>query len=221
MLSTDEAKVYYDSFGSKQDSQGFYEDPATNLLIEHADFPEATAIFEFGIGTGRFADKLLSSILPPSCSYSGVDVSTTMINIAEKRLRKYGARAVARVSLGSTKLSEDSNSYDRFISNYVLDLLSDQEASAVVDDAYRVLRTAGLLCMVSLTMGRTLPSRVVSSIWHTIYRINAKLVGGCRPIELRHHLSESNWTIECCKTVSAFGITSEVVVARKLPVPSA
>jgi len=33
------AKQYYDHFGSKQDSQGFYEDRALDDLVAHAVIP--------------------------------------------------------------------------------------------------------------------------------------------------------------------------------------
>ena len=33
MLSRDEAKAFYDRFGAKQDSQGFYEDRALEDLV--------------------------------------------------------------------------------------------------------------------------------------------------------------------------------------------
>ena len=51
MLSRDEAKAFYDRFGAKQDSQGFYEDRALEDLMEHVDVDEAEAGFEFGCGT--------------------------------------------------------------------------------------------------------------------------------------------------------------------------
>jgi ubiquinone/menaquinone biosynthesis C-methylase UbiE len=220
MLSTEEAKKYYDKFGSKQDSQGFYEDSATEMLIRHGRFEEAKSVFEFGIGTGRFAEKLLSSHLASDSHYSGVDISPTMIGLARERLRKYDGRATVQLSYGSPTLEENTNSYDRFVSNYVLDLLSEQNAVSMVEEAFRILRPDGLLCMASLTFGKTLLTRMVSSIWHAVYRINAAIVGGCRPIELTDFILESKWATELRTTVSAFGITSEIIVARKLVVPA-
>jgi len=37
-LTSSEARAYYDKFGKKQDTQGFYEDPALDDLIAHAGF---------------------------------------------------------------------------------------------------------------------------------------------------------------------------------------
>jgi SAM-dependent methyltransferase len=62
-LSHDEARRAYDRIGSLQDSQAFYEDVATSLLLQHGDFPSARSVFEFGCGTGRFAQRLLEEQL--------------------------------------------------------------------------------------------------------------------------------------------------------------
>jgi hypothetical protein len=36
ILTRKQTKAFYDRFGSKQDKQAFYEDPATRVLIEQA-----------------------------------------------------------------------------------------------------------------------------------------------------------------------------------------
>lgn len=216
MLSHEEARSYYDRFGSKQDSQSFYEDPATNLLIDHAGFEEAHSIFEFGVGTGRFAQRVLAAHTPPDCRYRGIDISPTMVGIAKGRLQEYGQRVSIELSRGEPSLSEDDNRYDRFVTNYVLDLMSQDDGSALIDEAYRVLQAGGLLCLVSLANGRTLPTRIVSAIWTGIYKVNARIVGGCRPIDLSPMVSGPRWHVEYRTTLASFGLTSEILVGRKL-----
>lgn len=56
--------AYYDRFGDKQDKQGFYEDIALAELVRYGRFEEATRVVEFGCGTGRFAERLLTDHLP-------------------------------------------------------------------------------------------------------------------------------------------------------------
>ena len=60
-LTPSEARTFYDKFGEKQDTQGFYENPALEDLIVHADFQHAQKVFEFGCGTGKFAERLLQA----------------------------------------------------------------------------------------------------------------------------------------------------------------
>lgn len=86
----DEAKAFYDWFGLRQDSQRFYEGPAVADLITHADFHEARSMFEFGCGTGRLTERLLSDYLPSGCRYRAVDISSTMVRLARERLAHLG-----------------------------------------------------------------------------------------------------------------------------------
>ncbi len=63
-LTRERARVFYNRLGGRQDSQAYYEDPATNDLVAHAAFGEAQAVVEFGCGTGRFAEQLLDEQFP-------------------------------------------------------------------------------------------------------------------------------------------------------------
>ncbi len=215
-LSTEEARAFYDRFGAKQDKQAFYEDCATNLLIANGKFAEATAVLEFGCGTGRFAARLLSDHLSPACTYLGLDSSTTMQQLASERLRPWENRAEARLSDGSTRLEVTDASVDRIVSNYVLDLLSVEAIDAFLNEAHRTLQPDGRLCLTGLTFGAHLSSRLLIAGWRTVHWMRPALVGGCRPLELRDHLDRDSWRIEFREVVTAYGIPSEVVVAQRL-----
>ena len=96
-LTASEAEAYYNRFGKKQDSQGFYEDPALDDLIAHANFQDAQRVFEFGCGTGKFAARLLAEHLPTSATYLGCDVSPVMIGHAAETRSLFRARKSASV----------------------------------------------------------------------------------------------------------------------------
>ncbi len=212
ILTASEAQAYYDRFGKKQDSQGFYEDPALDDLITHASFQDAQRVFEFGCGTGKLAARLLAEYLPGSATYIGCDVSPVMISIAEERLTAYSERARLFHSNGTVHFPLSDHSADRVISSYVLDLLSDRDIRAVFMEAYRVLIPGGRLCLASLTKGITMTSRIVSSIWMAVFRMRPSIVGGCRPICLDAYIEEDRWQLEHRKVLTPFGVPSEVVV---------
>jgi len=215
-LTTPEARVFYDRFGAKQDTQAFYEDRALDALIAHADFQHAYAVFEFGCGTGRLAQRLLGTVLPDQCRYVGVDLSVTMVELARERLKPWASRATVAQSDGLVPPEYRVGSYDRFVSTYVLDLMSDEAIQAVLADAHRVLGDGGSLCVVGLTHGRGPVTTLVSSAWKLIHRVHPELVGGCRPIALRDFLAEDRWRVRHHAVVSAWGITSEAVVAVRI-----
>ncbi len=214
-FSQQEAKTYYDRFGSKQDTQAYYEDPATDDLVAHAAFEEAQAVFEFGCGTGRFAERLLERYLPSSATYLGVDISTTMVELAQARLRRFGTRAVVRVTDGSPFTDVQPASCDRVVSNFVFDLLPEEDIRSVVTASHRALNAGGLLCLVSLTPGFTMLTRLVAGVVTALHGLRPSLVGGCRPIELLDYLPEQAWHLRYPNKVASYGIPSAVVIAAK------
>ena len=215
MLSYQQAKSFYDRFGKKQDRQGFYEDVATEALIRNAKFDRAGAVLEFGCGTGRFAELLLERHLPADARYLGVDISDTMVALARERLNRFGQRARVYLSDGSPRLDFEAASFDRFVSNYVLDLLTHEDNRTVIQEAGRVLSEGGLLGITSLTHGFSAVSRVVAGIWTATHAIRPTLVGGCRPIRLRELVTEQEWRIRFDERISCYGVPSEILVAEK------
>lgn len=216
MFSPEQARRFYDRFGKKQDSQAFYENPALDRMIHFSDFAEAQKIVEFGCGTGRFALRLFDECLPNDAGYRGFDISATMVDIAKRRLDGFKNRASVTLTSGSVELPPEDGSCDRFISNYVLDLLPAEQISAVINEAYRILSSNGLLCVTSLTFGKGPISRAIIAIWRTLHSANPYLVGGCRPIELARFISGQQWEIKNNQTVVSWGIPSDVLVARCL-----
>ncbi|MEJ2439832.1 MAG: class I SAM-dependent methyltransferase [Gammaproteobacteria bacterium] len=212
VLTPAQARKFYDRFGSKQDTQAFYEDVALDTLIAHADLAKANAVFEFGCGTGRFAVKLLSEYLPESASYLGMDVSTTMTELATQRLSQYNGRASVIQSDGKIAFPLADQSVDRVISTYVLDLLSEKDISQFIGEAHRVLRPGGKLCLVSLTRGCTMASRAITGIWSLLFRLSASMVGGCRPIQLVSFIDRHRWSIEYHDLLTQFGVPSEILI---------
>ena len=212
VLDTSAARAYYDRFGKKQDSQGFYEDPALDDLIAQADFPGSQRVFEFGCGTGKFAGRLLAKHLPASASYLGCDISPVMISLARSRLETYGARAQVALSDGGVQFPIPDRSVDRVVSSYVLDLLSETDIGHFFSESHRVLTPGGRLCLASLTKGVTLPSRIVSSLWTSAFRLSPALVGGCRPIRLDAFVDPSEWQFLHRRVLTPFGVPSEVLI---------
>ncbi len=212
-LSTEQAKKYYDNFGAKQDSQGFYENKPIHILFKEGEFEKAQKIFEFGCGTGKKASELLDHIVPETCTYTGQDISDTMVELAHQNLEQWKERVTVRKTDGTTQLPEAENTFDRFYSTYVLDLLPPEKIQEVVQEAKRVLQPEGKLCLVGITKGKNIRSKIVSSGWTLIFKVHASTVGGCRPINLLDYVKESDWTIQFHTKVTAKLIASEILIA--------
>jgi ubiquinone/menaquinone biosynthesis C-methylase UbiE len=212
-LSHTKVEQFYDGHGAKQDGAGYYENATWNDLIAHAKLDEVSSIFEFGGGTGKFAELLLSEHLHQTATYWGCDVSSSMVGLSKKRLEKFGERVHIWKSSGEFTFSLPDESVDVFVSNYVLDILSDDEIKTVIDEAQRILKKGGLLCLTGLTHGKGLLSKLWTAFWHLRFMINPQWVGGCRPVALLNFLSE--WDVLYRNVLVARAISSEVVLARK------
>lgn len=215
ILSHAEARRVYDRIGRLQDTQAFYEDVATSRLLQHGDFSSARSVFEFGCGTGRFAQRLLEGKLPPEARYRGVDLSPRMIGIASSRLQPWKARAEVRLTEGGRPHDEPTASCDRFVSNYVFDLLAIEEIEAVLQEAHRMLQPGGLLCTVGLSTGIDPASRAVARAWSWVQSLAPALVGGCRPVDVRPLLARGRWKLRHHSKLARFAVTSECLVAER------
>lgn len=213
-FSREDARRFYDRFGAKQDRQGFYEDAALNVLIQHGGFSVAQSILEIGCGTGKLAARLLSDYLPASALYVGIDISDTMAGLATERLKPWAERSEILVSSGDFDFSRHGGPFDRVVITYVLDLLGDGEIADALIAARAATREGGLLCVSGLTQGTGLFSTMTSMLWTWVHRMKPSLVGGCRPLVLCDLIPEAQWRIVHREVVVSATVPSEVLVAE-------
>ncbi len=211
-LSPEQAGDVYDRIGRLQDWQAFYEGPAIRDLEAHGGFGSARAVLELGCGTGAFARRLLTDLLPDDATYLGVDVSPRMVRLASARLRPFGERAEVRQVSGRPPLPGADGAYDRVVAVYVVDLLPEALARDLLAESARVLTRDGRLCLVSLTTGATPAARAVCAAWTAVWERSPALVGGCRPTDLLPLLG-GDWRVAHAANVTAWAVTSQVVVA--------
>ncbi|MDP2480710.1 MAG: class I SAM-dependent methyltransferase [Candidatus Palauibacterales bacterium] len=216
ILTHAQARACYDRIGAWQDTQRFYEGPAVREVVRYGGFESAGSVLELGCGTGRLAETLLDRRLEREARYVGLDVSPTMVGLTRARLARFEDRARVLLTDGSPELPFEAGSFDRYLSTYVLDLLSPSDIRTVLAEAHRVLVEGGRLALVSLTHGATRPARAIETIWTRIHAWRPALVGGCRPLDLRALVSGQGWTVQHRAVVTAFGISSEVLVAMRV-----
>ena len=215
-LSPAAARRVYDRIGRLQDSQAFYEDKAIDEIVAHADLNLAHSVFEFGCGTGRFGERLLSRHLPPDATYCATDVSPVMVGLARRRLVPFGERATVRLTTGAPPADEPPAAHDRFFAHFVLDLLSDEQIRAVIAAAHRLLRPDGLLGLSSLAPGFTPASRLFIRVWTRIHSFRPAWVGGCRPLDLASQLPATHWRIRHHARMMSWGVPLAAIVAERL-----
>ena len=108
-------------------AEAWYEDPALDDLCATAGFEDARSVFELGVGTGRFAERLLSSHMPDEASYTGLDLSPVMVSLARSRLERFGTALPDRGERRTDAYSAQRRAVDRVVAAFVLDLLTGEE----------------------------------------------------------------------------------------------
>ena len=136
-----------------------------------------------------------------------------MVRLAKERLARFGPRATVEKSDGG-RIDCPDDAFDRFICTFVLDLLSDVDAQAVMREARRVLIAGGLAGLVSLTAGKRPIARMITTVWNGLRTVSPMLVG-LTPVEILRLVPAPDWKIEHHNVVTPFGIPCEIVVARK------
>jgi SAM-dependent methyltransferase len=213
-LTRQQARDFYDRFGRRHDRQSPYARRPINRLVELANFGAAEAVVDFGCGTGAFAQRLMEKELPGNATYAGFDLSETMVELTRRRLVPYGARVSVTRTDGRPRIPLPPDSCDRFVSNYVLDLLPIGDITRTLDQAYKLLRPDGLLCLTSLTFGTNALSKLTIAAWRGFHSLRPSLVGGCRPISLSDYLGPASWKVLHSTTVIGFGVPTQVLVAQ-------
>ena len=224
-LSRAEARAVYDRFAEKghiggKDASSGYGGPAVRALLTFAAFSDAKTVLDYGCGQGKLAEVVLAS--HSELHWRGVDQSPKMVERARERLQPFGDRA--KVELLESGLPEDVDvppgSVDRFVSTYVLDLLSERDMFAVLDQAKQSLHPQrGVLLLAGITWGYWDSFRTffMTVVWNLLYRITRKTVGGCRPQNIEPYLKANGWTIVRSARTLPQGfpwMVSEVICAR-------
>jgi SAM-dependent methyltransferase len=136
-----------------------------------------------------------------------------MVALTGARLRGWPSRAaVVRVD-GRNRWPLPDRSTDRVVCVYVLDLLAPADIETFFAEAARVLRPDGLVAVASLTPAPGGPAHLISSGWLRLWRLNPRLTGGCRPVDLASRLP-TGWSVRTDQTITSFGITSAVMIAE-------
>jgi ubiquinone/menaquinone biosynthesis C-methylase UbiE len=214
-VTHEQARRIYDRIGRWQDTRPVSERRAMRRLADLCRFEQARDVVEFGCGTGRFAARLLRTRLSAEARYVGFDVSPTMLDLAREALAPWAPRARVLLSDGAVSLPFDDGAFDRFVSTYVVDLLSPDDIALLLAEAHRVLRPGGALGLASLTSGLTPSSRILTSLWQRLWSVRPWLVGGCRPVRLAELLPTGRWTVQHHETVTRHALASEVLMAER------
>ncbi len=183
------------------------ETRAHNLCLELAAIQDGEAVLEVPVGTGLAFEKILSA--NPSGRNEGIDLTEAMLIRAERRATKSGSDNY-RLRIGDAyDLDFPDNDFDILVSNYLFNLLPQQDFGAVLNEFKRVLRPGGRLVMINMTKGE----HWCNDGWDWLYRIKPAWIGACRGVLILPHVQASGYSQINREYVSQLTFPSEVLYA--------
>ncbi len=217
--TTQAVRGFYNRFGSKQDAQAWYEDPAVDRMLAQSGLETSRAVLEIGCGTGRLAMRLLQGLMPADATYTGIDLSQTMVGLTKERTWPWRQRVTLHEGSVQTQVSLPPESFDHIVSAFVFDIFSPEQIRDTLALSHRWLRPRGRLCLVSLAPGQTPVTAAVSKAWSVLHRVSPLTVGGCRPVALAPFVQAPQWHTLHHSQVATYGLNAEVLVAERMTTP--
>lgn len=207
----EEAKQYYDRISRYYDYlTRVFERKYAEMALECLSIVEGETVLEIGFGTGHCLKRIAESIGQRGKVY-GIDISSGMIEITKKRLKKAGLVGRAELYCGdAATLLFDDNTFDAVFMSFTLELFDTPEIPQVLRQIKRVLKPEGRLGITS--MSKENGESIFLRIYEWIHNKWPKYID-CRPIYVEQSLREAGYNIKSKKKISLFRLPGEVVIA--------
>ncbi len=185
------------------------ETKARQRCLELAQIRDGEAVLEVAVGTGlTFAEILKQN---PAGRNEGIDLTPTMLERAERRAARTGARNYQLHVGNAYHLEFADNTFDLVVNNFMFDLLPEKDFPVVLAEFKRVLRPGGRLVLVNMAKGE----HWYNGLWETIYQINPAWLGGCRGVALLNDVRALGFQNTRRETLSQMTFPAEIVYGIK------
>jgi phosphatidylethanolamine/phosphatidyl-N-methylethanolamine N-methyltransferase len=145
------AKVYDLTFGPTLH-------PGRLQAIQRMDIQPGERVLEVGVGTG-----INLSLYPKTCSVTGIDFSSSMLEKARERTARKGIRGVRLLQMDAGDLKFADGSFDIVYAPYLISVVPDPVK--VAQEMRRVCRSGGRIIFLNHFLS---PNAVLSRIERTI-----------------------------------------------------
>lgn len=172
-------------------------------------------VLEIGYGTGHAIVSLAESVGTEGHVF-GVDISTGMQRVTEKRVNAAGL--ASRVTLSCHDAAEslpfNSDTFDAIFLTFALELFEILEMQDVLRECRRVLKFTGRLVVVAMYAADDEADNLMQRLYRWAHRRYPRYVD-CRPIPLDSFLKSEGWNIRTQQRMSTFGLPVIALLAAK------
>lgn len=201
----DKISRFYDYFA------GVFEKKYRDRTLELLGIKKGEIVLEIGFGTGHCLKKMAELVGEEGKVY-GIDISSGMLEVSKKRLRKAGLLDRVELYCGdASKLPYEDNKFDAVFMSFTLELFDTPEIPKVLNEIKRVLKPSGRLGVVSMSKeGRN----VLLRLYEWLHEKLPQYID-CRPIYVEQSIREAGFEIKYKEKVRLFGLPGEIVIAVK------
>jgi len=210
----EEAKASYDRMSKWYDIlTGRFEKKYRDASLQKLSAKEGEIVLEIGFGAGHCILALAQSVSNSGNVY-GIDISEGMCNIARSRVKEAGLSERVKLKCGdAAKLPFEANFFDGIFMSFTLELFDTPEIPTVLHECQRVLRSGGRICVIATS------KKGKASLMMKLYEWSHKKFPSyvdCRPIFVQKALEDAKFQILDVTEMSMWGLSVEIVVAKKV-----
>ncbi len=201
--SEEEVKAYDEKYKSLRNY-----DEETDFIIKSLNINPASAIIEFGTGTGEHAIRLARV-----CSKVTVcDISEKMLEYVKKKASGSGITNIEYINGGFLNSTLQPGSYDAAVSQLALHHLPEFWKSAAIGNIGRVLKPGGLFYLLDSIMSFDIPAyrKAITDIINFTENKIGKKIAEEIIINIRDEYPSFDWTIETMLTKNGFTIEKKI-----------
>ncbi len=205
----EEASQNYDRLSRWYDLFASSERKFTDLGLEMLAAQSGESVLEIGFGTGHALLKLAHATHP--AIVSGIDISSKMRTVAEKKLHRAGLKDAVHLKTGdAAKLPYSNSQFDAVFISFTLELFDTPEMPLILQECYRVLKPDGRLGVVAL---KKEDCRAIH-IYEWFHKKMPTFVD-CRPIHAKESIEDAGFQITQNRKMIMWGLPVSILLARK------